>query len=325
MPRSRRPGRPSMGGRGTAPKGRSRIRFRGRGESSGFSGRWQNSLPSKDRILARELAARRGHRRQQSGLFPDLHGQPPRTPCQPTCPFRSRQPSWSAFSAPVHVYPPTPPPRPPRPDTRPRPARPMSAKSGRPSRQGRCGDRRDCAPVSGCDGGSRRHGRRGPRRPGALRLGIRPARCAQRRAERVDADTVFQLASVSKPLGATVVACAVHAGTVAWDAPVVNYLPGFALLDPYVTRHVTLEALYAHRSGLPDHVGDKLEDLGNPGDVVRRRFRFHSFGQYESSVGQVIRQVRLTKDRTRSLDVVNEVDARNRNRRHHAHGRYFPL
>lgn len=78
----------------------------------------------------------------------------------------------------------------------------------------------------------------------------------------VNADTVFQLASVSKSVGATVVAHEVSDNIVTWDTPVVSKLPWFALSDPYVTNHLTIADLYAHRSGLPDHAGDKLEDLG---------------------------------------------------------------
>ena len=78
----------------------------------------------------------------------------------------------------------------------------------------------------------------------------------------VDADTVFQLASLSKPIGATVIAQEVGEGTVAWDTPLITHLPEFALADPYVTQNVTIADMYAHRSGLPDHAGDLLEDLG---------------------------------------------------------------
>lgn len=78
----------------------------------------------------------------------------------------------------------------------------------------------------------------------------------------VDENTVFQLASLSKPVGATVVASVVGDGDVSWDDPVTTYLPGFALGDPYVTENVTIADLYSHRSGLPDHAGDLLEDLG---------------------------------------------------------------
>lgn len=80
--------------------------------------------------------------------------------------------------------------------------------------------------------------------------------------EPVDADTVFQLASVSKPIAATVVASEVGKGTVAWDTPISTHLPEFALADPYVTEHATIADMFSHRSGLPDHAGDLLEDLG---------------------------------------------------------------
>lgn len=81
-------------------------------------------------------------------------------------------------------------------------------------------------------------------------------------ARAVDADTVFLLASLSKPVGATVVASQVSAGRVTWDTPMKALLPWFALSDDWVTQHLTVGDLYAHRSGLPDHAGDLLEELG---------------------------------------------------------------
>ena len=41
----------------------------------------------------------------------------------------------------------------------------------------------------------------------------------------VDADTVFQLASLSKPVGSVVVVYQVGIGTVSWDTPVRAHLP----------------------------------------------------------------------------------------------------
>ncbi|OBJ40612.1 serine hydrolase [Mycobacterium colombiense] len=93
-------------------------------------------------------------------------------------------------------------------------------------------------------------------------FGIKDASKAQGQDNKVDADTVFQLASVSKSVGATVIAHEVSDNVVAWDTPVASKLPWFTLSDPYVTSHVTVGDLYSHRSGLPDHAGDKLEDLG---------------------------------------------------------------
>ena len=92
--------------------------------------------------------------------------------------------------------------------------------------------------------------------------------------ERVDADTVFQLASVSKPMASTVLAALVGEGLIDWDDRVIDHDPGFRLSDPFVTREVTLRDLLCHRSGLPDHAGDLLEDLGYDRAEVLRRLRY---------------------------------------------------
>lgn len=89
----------------------------------------------------------------------------------------------------------------------------------------------------------------------------------------IDADTVFQLASLSKAVGAGVVAHEVAKGTVAWDTPVQQLMPWFALKDPWVSAHVTVGDLYSHRSGLPDHAGDELEDMGYDRRQVLERLR----------------------------------------------------
>jgi CubicO group peptidase (beta-lactamase class C family) len=92
--------------------------------------------------------------------------------------------------------------------------------------------------------------------------------------ERVDADTVFQLASMSKPMASTVLAALVGEGSIDWNDRVIDHDPGFLLADPFVTREVTLRDLLCHRSGLPDHAGDLLEDLGYERAEVLRRLRF---------------------------------------------------
>ncbi len=91
--------------------------------------------------------------------------------------------------------------------------------------------------------------------------------------ETVDAGTVFQIASLSKPVTATVVARQVQAGNVGWDTPVVKHLPWFKLKEPWITSHVTVGDLLSHRSGLPDHGGDALEDLGFDRRQVLERLR----------------------------------------------------
>lgn len=98
----------------------------------------------------------------------------------------------------------------------------------------------------------------------------------------VDADTVFLLASLSKPVGATVVATQVDAGRVAWDSPVRDFLPWFDMGDPWVSDHVTIGDLYAHRSGLPDHAGDDLEDIGFDRRAVLERLALLPKGKFRA-------------------------------------------
>ena len=100
---------------------------------------------------------------------------------------------------------------------------------------------------------------------------------------KVDADTRFELASLSKPLASTVVAKAVSDGKIKWDDPVVKYNPSFALKDPYITQNVTFADLFAHRSGLPDHAGDLLEDLGYDRATVIDRLRLMPLEPFRTS------------------------------------------
>ena len=90
----------------------------------------------------------------------------------------------------------------------------------------------------------------------------------------IDADTVFQVASVSKPITLHRAGRARRRRAIKWDDRVIDHDPGFRMYDPYVTREVRLRDLLCHRSGLPDHAGDLLEDIGYNQDEVLRRLRY---------------------------------------------------
>ncbi|PBB84016.1 MULTISPECIES: serine hydrolase [unclassified Mesorhizobium] len=92
--------------------------------------------------------------------------------------------------------------------------------------------------------------------------------------ELVDADTVFQIASLSKPVSATVVAALVGEGVLSWDSKVADLDPAFRLADPYPTAELTIRDLFAHRSGLPGTAGDDLEDIGYDRATILGRLRF---------------------------------------------------
>ncbi len=74
----------------------------------------------------------------------------------------------------------------------------------------------------------------------------------------VDAQTQFGIASNTKLFTASSLAMLVEAGKLEWDAPVIRYLPWFAMYDPFVTRELTVRDLLVHRSGLGLGAGDLL-------------------------------------------------------------------
>ena len=66
----------------------------------------------------------------------------------------------------------------------------------------------------------------------------------------VDADTIFAIGSTTKAFTSAAVGMLVDEGKLAWDDPVIKYLPDFALYDPWVTQNVTIRDLLCHRLGL---------------------------------------------------------------------------
>jgi CubicO group peptidase (beta-lactamase class C family) len=96
---------------------------------------------------------------------------------------------------------------------------------------------------------------------------------AMDKPEAVDADTVFQLASMSKPISSTVVAALVSDGVVGWDSRVSDLAPQYQLHDAYPTAEVTVRDLFNHRSGLPGDAGNEIEDLGFDRETVMHRLR----------------------------------------------------
>lgn len=80
--------------------------------------------------------------------------------------------------------------------------------------------------------------------------------------ERVDENTIFQLASVSKTFTAASAALMVDEGKITWDTPICLKFPEFEYADPYPRSAMTLRDLLAHRTGWPEFTGDLLAGLG---------------------------------------------------------------
>lgn len=89
-------------------------------------------------------------------------------------------------------------------------------------------------------------------------------------APSVRADTVFALASCSKPFAAATVALLVEQGKLAWDAPVRQWLPELALYDPAVTAQLTVRDLLCNRVGLHSSEGRFRALAQDRSDLVRR-------------------------------------------------------
>jgi CubicO group peptidase (beta-lactamase class C family) len=90
---------------------------------------------------------------------------------------------------------------------------------------------------------------------------------------KVDAGTVFAIASNTKAFTATALALLVEEGKLEWDAPVIRYMPWFRLSNPYVTSEMTVRDLLVHRSGLGLGAGDLLIWPGtnlSQHEIVRR-------------------------------------------------------
>lgn len=76
--------------------------------------------------------------------------------------------------------------------------------------------------------------------------------------EKVDANTLFAIASNTKAFTTAALAILVDEGKLNWDDKVIKYLPWFQMYDPYVTYNMTVRDLLSHRSGLGTFSGDLL-------------------------------------------------------------------
>jgi len=74
----------------------------------------------------------------------------------------------------------------------------------------------------------------------------------------VDENTYFRLASTSKAFTAASLAILVDEGKLNWDDKVIDHLPEFRMMDPWVTAEFTIRDLLSHRSGLVAGAGDSM-------------------------------------------------------------------
>ncbi len=87
-----------------------------------------------------------------------------------------------------------------------------------------------------------------------------------------NANTLYAIASNSKAFTATILGMLVEEGKLKWNDKVKDYLPYFALYDPWVSNEVTIRDLLSHRVGLGTFSGDVIwykSDLSSE-EIIKR-------------------------------------------------------
>jgi beta-lactamase class C len=85
----------------------------------------------------------------------------------------------------------------------------------------------------------------------------------------IDIHTVFRLGSVSKCFASMLTGILVDEHVLAWNDPVIKYLPRFALKSIEHTQGVTLQHVLSHTTGLPYHAfTDRVDDGANFDSLV---------------------------------------------------------
>jgi len=79
-----------------------------------------------------------------------------------------------------------------------------------------------------------------------------------RTKEKVDANTLFGIASNSKAFTTAALAMLVDEKKINWDDKVIQYIPEFKMYDEFVTNEFTIRDLVTHRCGLGLGSGDLM-------------------------------------------------------------------
>lgn len=102
------------------------------------------------------------------------------------------------------------------------------------------------------------------------------------RVERVDEHTAFGIGSVTKSFTATAAAMLADDGKLAWDAPIIDFVPTLHLSDPWLTAHATVRDLASHRLGIDEPAiylvhGGNIEQTTSAVRYMRQALPFRTF------------------------------------------------
>ncbi|QDF75329.1 serine hydrolase [Shewanella marisflavi] len=94
----------------------------------------------------------------------------------------------------------------------------------------------------------------------------------QGRNKKIDADTVFRLASVSKTFAGTLASQLVHEHQLSWQQPINQYLPEFSLAEPAQSKAITLGHIIGQSTGLMPNSYDNLVNANVALDKIIPKF-----------------------------------------------------
>lgn len=96
--------------------------------------------------------------------------------------------------------------------------------------------------------------------------------------EKVDANTIFSIASVSKNITAAALGILVDEGKIEWEDKISSHIPWFQFKDSWISQEVTIKDALIHRVGLGRVLGNRLQFMtDNSRDEVLYQLRYMDF------------------------------------------------
>lgn len=96
--------------------------------------------------------------------------------------------------------------------------------------------------------------------------------------DKVDANTIFSIASVSKNITSAALGILVDEGKIAWEDKIVQHIPWFQFKDAWITDQVTIKDALTHRVGLGRILGNRLQFMTTSSrDEVLYQMRYMDF------------------------------------------------
>lgn len=95
--------------------------------------------------------------------------------------------------------------------------------------------------------------------------------------EKVTPDTIFRLASLTKPIAGTAASVLIHEGGITLDTPITQVLPNVSFSNARYAKQLTLRHALSQSSGLPRHTYSHFIDQNMNYAEVVRRLRYVNF------------------------------------------------